>query len=571
MHYLICLLFLVTSWAACMKCHHHHHHHHSPHDHHEDSDTKPPVTVSESGEFRGGYNVTRHGRRFETYRGIRYAEPPLGELRFQPPVLITKYKEPVDASEDGPACPLPASPDYYVDEDCLTINVYTPLKKNRSKPLPVIFFIHAGGFYVMTGRSDLAGPHYLLDRDVVLVTINYRLGSLGFLSTGDALAPGNNGLKDQVAALKWVQRNIASFGGDPDNVTIAGCSAGSFSVLLHMVSPMSKGLFHKGISMSGSPIDKAPLKENLYDLAVKQAQLLNCPTDNSKVIIDCLKTKHWKELGDSLLGFYEFGFDPVLIWSPVVEKDFGQEKFLQVQPVDAVRDGHIQAVPYIVSQTKDEFFWMAFNPLQNETLRSKMNTDWESVAPISFQLPRDNLTYARYAARRLRTQYLHDKPLANDAESAANLGLLYADAIESLPVHRLANLMCRHSPHPVWYYEFTYIGAHSHYEDPVTKKPVGASHHDDLIYLFTLSYRFPSITDGPDGDAVDRLTAIWYNFARYGDPNPRDDTPELQGLNWPAMTPQKRTYLDFGKQLAIKENMKEERIPIWEELYPMRY
>ncbi|XP_052744658.1 carboxylic ester hydrolase-like [Bicyclus anynana] len=265
-----------------------------------------PKVLSPSGEFRGGYNVTRRGRKFETYRGIRYAEPPIGNLRFQPPKLILHYKSPVDASEDGPACPQPTRPGYYVDEDCLTINVYTPLKENRSQPLPVIFYIHGGGFYSLSGRSDRAGPHYLLDRDIVLVTINYRLGSLGFLSTGDELAPGNNGLKDQVAALKWVQRNIAAFGGDPNSVTIAGCSVGSKSVMLHMISPMSKGLFHRGISMSGSPLYPSPSPDNLYNLAEKQARVLNCPSDNSKVIVDCLKTKTARELGDSLKGFNSY-------------------------------------------------------------------------------------------------------------------------------------------------------------------------------------------------------------------------------------------------------------------------
>ncbi|CAH0715111.1 unnamed protein product, partial [Brenthis ino] len=550
-------------------CHHNHDHQHTS-DHHHDHNSelpKQPVAVSPSGEFRGGYNVTRRGRQFETYRGIRYAEPPVGELRFQPPKLILEYKSPVDAREDGPACPLPALPGYPVDEDCLTINVYTPLKKDRSKPLPVIFFMHPGGFYSFTGRSDLAGPHYLLDRDLVLVTINYRLGSLGLLSTGDKLAPGNNAFKDQVAALKWVQRNIAAFGGDPNCVTIAGTSAGSTSVMLHMISPMSKGLFHRGISMSGSPIMSSPTPDNYYQLAVKQAELLNCPTTNSKVIIDCLKTKPWRELGDSLNSFYEFGFDPILIWGPVIEKDFGQERFLSIEPADAIKQGKMHTVPYIVSQTHDELFWMAFTVLRNQTLRDKMNAEWESVAPISFLLP----PQPAHAAAALRRQYLHDQPLRDDAQSATDLGLLYQDSIESFPVHRLVNLMCRHSQHPVWYYEFAYIGNHSHYEDPVTKKPVGAAHHDDLIYLFTLSYRFPDVgTRGADSDTVDVMTSIWYNFAKNGDPN-KGDVSALKGIKWPRILPDDRKYLRIDNKLSVKKNLKEDRIKIWEELYPLEY
>ncbi|RVE42050.1 hypothetical protein evm_013308 [Chilo suppressalis] len=225
--------------ALTCACAHKDHHHGTT----EACEASEPVTVTPSGSIRGSWLETRRGRRVQAYRGVRYAAPPTGELRFQPPKPILQYQSEVDARTEGPACPQPViDPDYFLDEDCLRINIYTPEKK-PSKPLPVVMYIHSGGFYSASGRSDLAGPDYLLDKDIVLVTINYRLASLGFLSTGDEYAPGNNGFKDQVVALEWVRRNIAPFGGDPDLVTISGCSAGSFSVLLHMVSPMSKGSF----------------------------------------------------------------------------------------------------------------------------------------------------------------------------------------------------------------------------------------------------------------------------------------------------------------------------------------
>jgi len=389
------------------------------------------------------------------------------------------------------------------------------------------------------------------------------------LGTGDAVDPGNNGMKDQVAALKWVQRNIASFGGDPNLVTITGCSAGSISVMLHMISPMSKGLFHRGISMSASPVGKEPFPRHQHHLARKQAQLLKCPDNNSTVIMECLKKKSWQELGD-WRGLYEFGFDPVGLWSPVVEPDFGQERFLTLDPLTAIKQRKMHDVPYIISQTEDEFFWFAFNVLGNDTLRNTMNAEWERIAPISFMLPRE---HAEVATRRLRETYLQNKELKNrDETSVRGLNRLYGDSIIGFPTHRLANLMCRYSSNPVWYYEFSYIGQHSHYEDPTTKKPVGAAHHDDLIYLFTLSYRFPTITvDSPDSKLVDQMTGMWYNFARYGDPNPRSDTPELEGLSWPAMKPSARKYLRVDHNLTVLENLNEDRYKLWEELYPIQY
>ncbi|CAH0598148.1 unnamed protein product [Chrysodeixis includens] len=376
-------------------------------------------------------------------------------------------------------------------------------------------------------------------------------------------------MKDQVAALKWVQRNIAAFGGDPNSVTITGCSAGSISVMLHMISPMAKGLFHRAISMSASPINKGPMVTHQRHLAVLQAQILKCPTDNTSVIYDCLMKKPWREIGDSLPEFWSFGpGDPVGLWGPVVEPDFGQERYLSEDPLAAIQHGRLHTVPYIISQTTDEFFWKAFPVLQNATLLKSMNEEWETVAPISFLLPPENRSAA---VARLREVYLQNKPLANDAQSEKALGRLYGDSVIGFGVHRLANLMCRHSKHPVWYYEFAYVGNNSHYQDP-DGKPRGASHHDDLIYLFTLSYMFPTIPlSSKDSHVVDEMTAMWYNFARYGDPNPRVDTPELWGLYWPAMKPQQRNYLRRGDQLTVHQNMFEDRFKVWDELYPIEY
>lgn len=130
-----------------------------------------------------------------------------------------------------------------MSENCLFINVYTPqIPTDRHQPLPVITYIHPGAFTSGSGSSEFyAGPEYLLEHDVVMVAINYRLGALGFLSTGDTHSPGNYGLKDQVMALEWVRDYIGNFGGDPNLVTLLGYSAGAISVTLHMVSPMSKG------------------------------------------------------------------------------------------------------------------------------------------------------------------------------------------------------------------------------------------------------------------------------------------------------------------------------------------
>ncbi|RZB38724.1 COesterase and/or Abhydrolase 3 domain containing protein, partial [Asbolus verrucosus] len=195
-----------------------------------------------NGRLRGqesktiGLNVT-----YIAYKGIPYAEPPTGNLRFEPPVPKRNWKFVLDAKKEGDIC-VQGLPLVHGSEDCLFINVYVPkMSQSNNQLLPTMVYIHGGGFTNGFSTYKKYGPDYLLEKDVVVVTFNYRLGIFGFLSTGDLVAPGNNGLKDQVLALKWVRDNIKSFGGDPNHVTIFGESAGAASVSYHVQSPQSQG------------------------------------------------------------------------------------------------------------------------------------------------------------------------------------------------------------------------------------------------------------------------------------------------------------------------------------------
>lgn len=208
---------------------------------------------------------------------------------FQPPVPVKPWSGLFDATQDGPMCIQPGPLDR-MSEDCLRLNIYTtdlqPVKKKS-----VIFFLHPGGFYSLSSQSNTTvGPEHFMDTNVILVSANYRLGIFGFLSIGTNDATGNYGLKDQVIALRWIQDNIESFGGDPNAVTIMGYSAGAMSVTLHLISPMSRGLFQRAIVMSGSSIAQWNIPTNQLDLAKKQARLLNCKDDSIEEIMHCLRT-----------------------------------------------------------------------------------------------------------------------------------------------------------------------------------------------------------------------------------------------------------------------------------------
>ena len=223
------------------------------------ADGSAPVVTSDDGALQGMTAGT-----VDEFLGIRYAAPPVGNLRWRPPAPAASWRGVRDATQFGASCPQQASPfapPGPFSEDCLYLNVYTPAARSSFGGRPVLVWIHGGGL-VQDGARDYDGSKLAAD-GVVVVTINYRLGALGFLAhpaLASHGAAGNYGLMDQQAALRWVQRNVARFGGDPGNVTIAGQSAGGLSVLAQMVSPGARGLFQRAIVQSGTfALNQRPL------------------------------------------------------------------------------------------------------------------------------------------------------------------------------------------------------------------------------------------------------------------------------------------------------------------------
>ncbi|HEX8156684.1 MAG TPA: carboxylesterase family protein, partial [Solirubrobacteraceae bacterium] len=227
----------------------------------DDDEAATAVVDVNGGAVRG-----KLGDSVDEFLGIPYAAAPVGPLRWRPPKPVARWKGERDATKFAPHCAQPATPFGLASssEDCLYLNVFAPAGRRHrdDEDDPVLVWIHGGGFLV--GESNDYDPTKLAADGTVVVTINYRLGALGFLAHR-ALAdrPGGSsgayGLMDQQAALRWVQRNIGKFGGDPENVTIAGESAGGLSVLAHMASPRARGLFARGIVQSGAFLTQTPL------------------------------------------------------------------------------------------------------------------------------------------------------------------------------------------------------------------------------------------------------------------------------------------------------------------------
>lgn len=241
------------------------------------SDDRSPEVAAPAGAVRG-----RAVGDILAFKGIPYAAPPVGQNRWRPPVAAPRWSGVRDAGAFGPACiqPTPGAPHIYSDtlgatsEDCLSLNVWTPSTAGEA---PVIVWIHGGSLVAGSSKERLYDGSVLAAEGAVVVSINYRLGVLGYLAHPDLSAEspvgvsGNYGLMDQIAALGWVQRNISAFGGDPANVTIAGESAGGLSVMYLMASPLARGLFHRAIAQSAYMISTPELKQARFGAPAAEA------------------------------------------------------------------------------------------------------------------------------------------------------------------------------------------------------------------------------------------------------------------------------------------------------------
>uniref|UniRef100_T1GD87 Carboxylic ester hydrolase n=1 Tax=Megaselia scalaris TaxID=36166 RepID=T1GD87_MEGSC len=257
----------------------------------EHASSEEVIVEAPAGQMKGVTMESQKGHTIYAFRGIPYAEPPLGPLRFKDPVPKSKWSGVLDATDDGHSCP-----QYEVlfknlnqSEDCLVLNVYS---RNLNGNAPVMFYIHGGGHLFGTSNSKTLGPRYLLNHEVVLVSINYRLGVFGLAVTDNGDATGNYLFKDIILALKWVQTNIKSFGGNPDCVTIFGQSAGSYTTTTLVASPMARGLFHRAIGLGAAATSMICYKSKYWTR--KMAEDVGC--GNEANVIECMRNVPWETI-----------------------------------------------------------------------------------------------------------------------------------------------------------------------------------------------------------------------------------------------------------------------------------
>ncbi len=497
------------------------------------------------GETQGGVEV---------FKGIPFAAPPVGELRFQAPQPPPRWKGVRRASRYGPAAPQIGPVNRLIrtvigaagskqSQDCLYLNVWTPGCDRRRRP--VMVWIHGGAFILGSGSTPIYAGGRLAQRgDVVVVTINYRLGALGFLSwEGLGVAgerpPANLGTRDQIAALEWVRDNISRFGGDPGNVTVFGESAGAMSTGTLLGIPRARELFHKAILQSGAAHNVSQ-RDVAARVGAHFVDYLEISGDPVKELGELPVTRLMRAQARTTarVGLE----DGIMAWQPCVDDDLIPET-----PLQAIGRGDAADIPILIGTNRDEFkLFMAADRIRlddrrlEERLRALMPGADSEGNPIADKALE---AYAHAVGPRGR-------------EASERWAAFQSDRIFHYPAVRLADLQADHQPR-TYAYLFEWV-------PPLVGRALGSCHGLELPFVFggvkTALLRAGLVANPSAQRLCDRIQDAWIAFARDGEPG-------HEGLpDWPAYSRFCRYTMTLRDQCTLREDPHHRGREFWEPL-----
>ncbi|XP_071118789.1 neuroligin-4, X-linked-like [Haliotis cracherodii] len=508
------------------------------------------VLQTRQGQLRGTRTEYFSDEYVDVYNGIPYALPPVGVKRFRPPSPAGAWSGVRDARSARPICPqVHSKPHSTQNEDCLFLNVFAwKSKANTTSPLPVMVFIHGGAFN--EGGGSLFRCNALALHSVVVVTFNYRLGALGFLATDDAASPGNYGMLDQVMALKWVRDNIADFGGDPKHVTVFGESAGAVSTSLHLISPLSKGLFDAAITESGVSLSEWGFrtkqdKPSPLDQARVLGKRVGCSETNTTLLVDCLRKVDVKRLTVNDLTKAENR----LVWSPVVEAVFG---FLPDTPQTLIDRGDAADIPVMRGVNKDE---LAAQLAWIHGISGGMSLS-SATAFLRQSIQRAFTSNQQALQAAIEKVYLTDVQTSDHGAIRSRIIQLLSDRAFYVPTVVETEKQAGRGRSPVYLYEFDY-------RSPRDNKPVweGVPHAAELPYVFGAPLLGGSHWTDTDKAVSSRVMGYWTNFAKHGDPS-------YGHVTWKPFTSKEKGYLSVGNASVMKYDPRSQEVKLWTEVIP---
>jgi para-nitrobenzyl esterase len=448
----------------------------------------------------------------QTFRGIPYAAPPVAEKRWTAPQPAPAWTAPRDTSNFGNVCPqvvlalfpVPGKQagDAQGDEDCLYLNVYAPKSATSASKLPVMVWIHGGAFTVGSG-GEYDGSVLAEKYGVVVVTFNYRLGALGFLALDSLNAQsaggqsGNYGLQDQQAAIRWVQANIAAFGGNPADLTLAGESAGGMSVCANLASPLAAGLFQKAIIQSGlcaSP-GNSVTQQGAATRNRKYISNLGCKPED----LACLRNVDVSALLKTKVPGLRTASN--LVWSPVYGTDI-----LPLTLLDAYTGGKFNRVPVLAGTNHDE--GRLFVQVAAPGGKPVTPVLYWGGAGLLVGVPKLGRALAQYPYRRYNTP-------------ALAFATLFTDGVFSCPAQAVNTALAKYVP--VYSFEFNDPQAVTNIKGPSDLPGLGAFHGSSLVYAFQTPVggaADPAQFSAVQNTLSDNFSAAWANFIKTGNPNP---------------------------------------------------
>ncbi|XP_052022984.1 pyrethroid hydrolase Ces2e-like isoform X2 [Apodemus sylvaticus] len=521
---------------------------------HDSSETSP-IRNTHTGQVRGKSIYLKDIKAgVHAFLGIPFAKPPVGPLRFAPP----EDPEPWSGVRDGTSEPAKClqnddmvnveglkkikiiMPAFSMSEDCLYLNVYTPARANESSNLPVMVWLHGGALVIgMASMHD--GSRLAATEDVVVVSTQYRLGIVGFFSTGDEYARGNLGFLDQMAALRWVKQNIANFGGNPDSVTLFGQSAGGTSVSFHVISPMSQGLFHRAIMESGVALLPLFLSNSTEMVFTKVVNLSGCDSSNSEALVRCLRGKSEAEI---LAINKAFRIMPAVV----------DGKFLPRHPKELLASADFHPVPSIIGVNNDEFGWIL--PM----VRSRYNFLCKITRrnlPAILKIEMEKMMLPPECGALIMEEYM------GDTKDPRTLQMQFREMIGDFmiitPALQVARFQRSHAP--VYFYEFQH---RSNFLKNFRPWHIKADHGDELYLIFGSFFWGTKFDLTAEEKLLSRkMMKYWANFARYGNPN-SEDLPY-----WP-MSNQDEQYLQLDIHPSVGRALKTRRLQFWTKTLPQK-
>ncbi|XP_013190276.2 carboxylic ester hydrolase [Amyelois transitella] len=516
------------------------------------------VVHTEYGAVRGyEYVDNSNGQTFYKFKKVPYAVPPIGHLRFRPPVPISRWMGEIDCTQDTPM-PISLNNTQLSSEDCLYVEISSP-NISPSKPLPVMFWI--GSVNYSYCFDEIYDPTALNNSGVIFVRCGFRIGPFGFLSMNDLAAPGNCGLKDIVMALKWIQNNIIHFGGDPTNVTLFGSNSGGSLVHLMAFSPSAAGLFQKAIVQSACALNNWSITLNPSKAVIELARQVGIENTDKDEIIEELRSLPAQTI---MKGFYELCLqthdtDCVdAIFKPCIEEEFeGQQAFLTKSPLVLIKSGVYNKVPMIIGSNNIEGAMMAH--IRNDFYNNIKTFNVCSLRPFS----EESKSIRTLSRKKLLRFVLGDNE--NSTEASRQYSQMVSDFYFLYHINKTVRLHSEYGPNtPLFYYIFNCYVEYTGIKD--TNFLTG--YCAELRFLFPTKFQNMG-TSNINLDSLvtsNKMIKMWTNFAKYGHPTPEED-PLLQVTWSPVENNERLNYINIGYDLTVGRNPFYDRMKFWDEIH----